>query len=186
MHSHQSSKALDKIIKKLGQDDSHSISVNGEIVYIPSPNLHALFLLRHASSHFAAEGITLRHLLDWAFFMEKHSKEVDWKWLMPIIDKYHMHDFLDSINAICVVDLGFDVSIFPSVQFLPDLKEKVLHDIINPKFQHEPPTKLLPRLSFKYRRWKANEWKRKLCFDESGLSNLMNGVCAHLLKPKTI
>ena len=186
VHSHQSSKALEKIFKELGKDDSHCVEVHGEKVYVPSPNLHALFLLRHAASHFAAEGITLRNLLDWAFFMEKHSKEVDWKWLMPIVDEYHMHDFFNCINAICVEELDFNVSIFPSVHFLPDLKDKVFKDILNPEFQHEPPAQLLSRLAFKYRRWKANEWKRMLCFDESGCSNFISGVLAHLIKPKTI
>lgn len=192
VHSHQSSKALEKIFKELGKDDSHFVELKststGSVtkVYVPSPNLHALFLLRHAASHFAAEGITLRNVLDWAFFMEKHSKEVDWEWLMPIIDKYHMREFFNCINAICVEDLGFSASIFPSVQFLPEIKEKVLNDIVNPEFQHVPPAQLLSRLTFKYRRWKANEWKRKLCYDESGFSNLISGVWAHLLKPKTI
>lgn len=186
VHSHQSSKSLEKVFKELGQDDSHSVDVFGEKVYIPSPNLHALFLLRHMASHFAAEGITLRQVLDWAFFVEKYSKKIEWNWLMPIIDEYHMHDFFNCINAICVEILGFEASIFPIVQFLPHLKDKVLDDIVNPKFQHEPPTQTYMRLLFKYRRWKANEWKRKLCFDESGLSNFISGVWAHLLKPSSI
>lgn len=200
VHSHQSSKELEKVFKELGSEANLNLDdnvdnvgkriqyvvVNGEKVYLPSPNLHALFLLRHAASHFAAEGITLRNVLDWAFFMEKYSKEVDWKWLMPIIQKYYMREFFNCINAICVEDLGFNASIFPSVQFLPELKEKVLNDIVSPEFQREPPAHMFPRLMFKYRRWKANEWKRKLCYDESGFSNLISGVWAHLLKPKTI
>lgn len=186
VHSHQSSKALERVFKELGKDDSNWVEIHGEKVYVPSPNLHALFLLRHAASHFAAEGVTLRHLIDWAFFIEKHSKEVDWKWLMQITDEYRMRDFFNCINAICVEDLGFSVSMFPSVQFIPNLKEKVLSDILEPEFQHEPPKQMFARLSFKYRRWKANEWKRKLCYDESGFSNFMSGVWAKMLKPKTI
>lgn len=200
VHSHQSSKELEKVFKELGSEANLNLDdnvdnvgkriqyvlLNGEKVYLPSPNLHALFLLRHAASHFAAEGITLRNVLDWAFFMEKHYHEVDWKWLMPIIDKYHMRYFFNCINDICVEDLGFNASTFPSVQFLPEIKEKVLNDIVNPEFQHEPPKQMLARLSFKYRRWKANDWKRKLCYDESRLSNLISGVWAHLLKPSSI
>ena len=200
IHSHQSSKALEKTLKELGDishtestDDTESagtriptVDLCGEKVYLPSPNLHALFLLRHVASHFASEGITLRNVLDWAFFLENHSKEVDWKWLMPIIDKYNMHDFLNCINAICVDDLGFSVSLFPSVQYLPHLKDKVLQDILVPEFQHEPPSQIFARLVFKYKRWRANEWKRNMCYDESGISNLISGVWAHLLKPKTI
>jgi hypothetical protein len=118
--------------------------------------------------------------------MEKHSKEVDWKWLMRVVDEYHMRDFFNCMNAICMEDLGFNASIFPSVQFLPDLKEKVLNDIMVPEFQHEPPAQIFARLVFKIKRWKAYEWKRKLCYDESALSLLVSGIWAHLLKPKTI
>lgn len=81
VHAHKSSAELEKIFKQLGQDDSHAVEVNGEKVYLPSPNLHALFLIRHMVSHFAAAEITLRQVLDWAFFVEKHTKEVDWVWL---------------------------------------------------------------------------------------------------------
>lgn len=200
VHAHQSNKELEKIFKVLGsevnlkENNNHksvgnqipSVDVCDEKVYLPSPDLHALFLLRHMASHFAAEGITLRNVLDWGFFMDNHSKEIDWKWLMPIIEEFHMHDFLNCINAICVEDLGFDTSIFPLIHFLPQLKDKVLDDIVNPKFQHNPPTQIYVRLWFKYRRWKANEWKRKLCYNENGLSDFISGVWAHLLKPSSI
>lgn len=76
-------------------------------------------------------------------------------------------------------------SVFRYGSFL-NIEEKVLNDIVNPEFQHEPPAQMSVRLVFKYRRWKANEWKRKMCYDESCLSNLISGVWAHLLKPKTI
>lgn len=77
VYSHKSSRELEKIFKELGLDDSHSVEVCGEKVYLPSPNLHALFLIRHMVSHFAAAEISLRLVLDWAFFVEKHTKELD-------------------------------------------------------------------------------------------------------------
>lgn len=55
-----------------------NVGVNGEKVYIPSPNLHALFLLRHSMSNFVSMGFQLRQFLDRAFFVEKHGKEGDW------------------------------------------------------------------------------------------------------------
>ena len=81
VHHQKSSASLEKKFKELGQDDSHFIDVCGERVYLPSPNLHALFLLKHMISHFAAAEITLRQVLDWGFFMKAHSKEVDWVWM---------------------------------------------------------------------------------------------------------
>lgn len=140
VHAHRSSAELEKVFKELGKDDSHFVEVKDAStgsayrVYLPSPNLHALFLIKHMVSHFAAAEISLRQVLDWAFFVEKHGKEVDWEWLQSMLDKYHMIEFFNLINAICVEDLGFAAGLFPTVQFLPSLKEKVLDDILQPEY----------------------------------------------------
>ena len=164
----------------------NELEMNGEKVYLPSPNLHALFLLRHMVSHFAASEINFRQVLDWAFFVEKHTKEVDWKWLLNLLDEYHMRDFCNCINAICVEDLGFDSKIFPEVQSLPELKERVLEDILDPEYGNSGPKKLIPRLAYKIKRWQGNAWKQKLCYSESRWSAFWSGVWAKMLKPASI
>ena len=152
VHAHRSSAELEKVFKELGQDDSHCVELNGEKIYLPSPNLHALFLIKHMVSHFAAAEITLRQVLDWAFFVEKHHEDVDWKWLDGMLEKYGMKDFVNCINGICVEDLGFDAGAFHEVKFLPELKEKVLNDILEPEYGASEPAGLIPRLAYKYRR----------------------------------
>lgn len=183
VYAHKSSRELEKIFKELGQDESHFVEVYGEKVYLPSPNLHALFLLRHMVSHFAAANITLRQVLDWAFFVEKHTKEIDWKWLVGLLEKYHMKDFYCCLNAICVEDLGFPVNMFPSVQFDPRLKGWVLEDILEPAFTAEEPNGIVRRLLYKYRRWQGNAWKQELCYDESRWSAFWLGIWAKVRKP---
>ena len=186
VHSRKLNIELEKIFKELGKDDSHFVELNGEKVYLPSPNLHALFLMRHLVAHFTSVSITLRQVLDWAFFVEKHTDEVDWNWLLCVIDKYHMRVFFNLINAICVEDLGFPADIFPEVRFLPELKERVLADILKPAYGTAEPASFLPRIIYKYRRWQGNAWKQKLCYSETRWSAFWSGVWAHLLKPKSI
>lgn len=185
VYDYKSSKDIEKILKELGQDDSFFTEVNGERVYLPSPNLHALFLIRHAASHFASTYITLRQVLDWAFFVQKHTNEIDWDWLKDILRKYHMMDFFNCINAICVEDLGFSSGIFPGVQFSPVLKEKVLRDILSPEFTIEEPNSFIPRLLYKYKRWYGNGWKQKLCYEDSRISGFLSNLWAHILKPSS-
>lgn len=186
VHAHKSSGELEKVFKELGQDDSRFVEVYGEKVYLPSPNLHVLFLMRHLANHFASADITIRQVLDWALFVQKHTKEIDWVWLVGILEKYHMMDFYNCINAICVENLGFPVSIFPQVHFAPILKERVLKEILDPKYSNNLPSTLLKRVLYKYRRWKANGWKRELCYNENGLSAFWTGVVSHLMKPSSI
>lgn len=186
IHHRKSSSELEKIFKELGSDDSEFKDVNGEKVYLPSPNLHALFLLRHMMEHFASTELTLRQLLDWVFFVKKHGKDVDWKWLERILDEFGMTPAYNIFNAICVEDIGFEASIFHQIQFSPILKDRVLNDILFPEFTGDTPKALLPRVLFKYRRWKANGWKNELCFKESMWSAFWSGVWGHILKPSQI
>ena len=110
VHHHKSNVELEKLFKELGQDDTHSVDVCGQKVYLPSPNLHALFLLKHTMSHFSTTHITLRQMLDWAFHVQAHSKEIDWPWLEGGMEEYHLTDFFNYLmvlpNAIALIALG--------------------------------------------------------------------------------
>ena len=207
VYHHKSHAKLEKIFKELGtfkvesgefSVDSQlkgcsvegckipSIEVYGEKVYLPSPNLHALFLLKHTMLHFVSGEITLRQLLDWAFFVERHTKDIDWGWLKKTLDEYGMMPLYQLFNAICVEDLGFSVHLFPSVQFNPSLKDKVLEEILMPDQVSYNKLGGIPRLINRFLRWKDSAWKHELCYKESMWSAFWYGVWGHLLKPKTI
>lgn len=186
IHHHKSNIELDRVFKELAADDTYYIDVFGERVCVPSPTFHAFFLMRHTMNHFSSSEITFRQLLDWAFFVEKHGNDVDWKWFMMEAEQFGMTRLFKVFNAICVEDLGFDASIFPQVQFDPMLKDKVLKEIIEPSFSGVEPKGVIRRVIFKYKRWKANSWKHELCYKESMWSAFWSGVWSHILKPKSI
>ena len=177
----------------MGEDDSHFFVLNGDAstgsaakVYLPSPNLHALFLLKHLMMHFASEGIMLRQVVDWGFFVEKHGKDVDWNYVLDVLDQFGMRQMFNTINAICVGDLGVDVAYFPTVQFDPKLKDRVLKEILAPKYSASVPKNIFSRIAFKVRRWRDNEWKHQHCYKDSMWSAFWSGVWNHLLKPSSI
>ena len=189
VYHHKSNAELEKVFKELGEDDSYCVKVNGSDVYMPSAKLHTLFLLKHMMNDFTSFSINLRQVMDWAFHIKKYGKEIDWDWMQSVIGKYHMTDFFNTINSICVENLGFDASLFPNfpnVQFNPFFKDMVLEDIINPKYSFEEPKYLIPRLIYKFKRWKGNSWKHELCYNESLWSAFWSGVWGHLLKPASI
>lgn len=186
VHHHKSNVEFEKILKQLGEDDSHFVVLNGEKVYLPSPNLHALFLLKHLMMHFASEGIMFRQVVDWGFFVEKHGKDIDWNYVLDVLDLFGMCQMFNIINAICVGDLGFDVAYFPTVQFDPKLKDRVMTEILAPEYSNHTPADFIKRVIFKIRRWKANAWKHQLCYKDSMWSAFWSGVWNHLLKPSSI
>lgn len=190
VHHHRSNAEYERILKKLGEDDSHFVELYGERVYLPSPDLHALFLLKHMMLHFASGEISMRQVLDWGFFVEKHGSEVDWQYVLDVLERFGMRELFDVFNAICVEDLGFAGSMFqvpgPTSEVDKALKERVLNEILSPEFVGETPSALIPRIAFKYRRWRANGWKHRLCYKESMWSAFWSGVWNHLMKPGSI
>ena len=207
VHHHKSNVELEAILKSLAHTDNtcfcHTDSTDSTDICLPSANFNALYLLRHAMSHFASTGMNMRQLLDWAFFVEKHGKEVDWEWLQSVLNKYGMLKMFDIMNSICVEDLGFNLveslgfsvrssssraeaeSQLKSVEFIK-LKGRVLSDIIEPEINEKSPKHVWKRVPFKYRRWKANAWKHELCFNDSMSSAFWAGVKNHLMKPASI
>ena len=186
VHHHKSNVELESILKDLGRDDRHYVQLNGEWICLPPPNLHALFLLRHTIGHFAAEHVSLRQILDWAFFVKAHKEEIDWKWLEKVVEQYGMTPIYQIINAICVEDLGFDSELFPEIKYYPFVKQRVLNEIINPEFGFGLPNGVVKRVIFKLRRWRGSSWKHKLCYRESMWSAFWSGIWSHVLKPKSI
>lgn len=186
IHYGHRNEEIETLLKEQAKDYSHSIEINGKKVYLPNANLHALFVLRHAMHNFAATEMTLRQVLDWAFLVEKHTKEINWPWLLGILKEYKMMDFFNIINAICIEDLGFSAHIFPPVQFLPGLKDRVLADIVSPEFSGEAPKNVFKRVLFKYRRWQANAWKQEICYGDNRFKSFIEGAWSHLLKPASI
>ena len=184
----KTNKKLEPILKELAMDDSNLVFINGVKVYLPSANFNALFLLRHLLMHFVACGINLRNILDWGFFWEKKGEDVDVEWLKCVLDDFKMSTFFGIINAICIDNLGFDSSIFPTALFTPELKNKVLKDTLSPEFDWTEVHRLslIPRLVFKYKRWKAGAWKRKLCYDENEWTSFFTSVWSHIEKPSSI
>ena len=183
---------MEKVFKELASDDTHYVELKdasaGSVtkVYLPSPNLHALFLLKHTMLHFVSGEISIRQLLDWAFFVKRHTKEIDWGWLEKILEEHGMMPLYQLFNAICVEDLGFSSQLFPCVQFNPSLKDRVLAEIITPDKVSYNELSAIPRLINRFLRWKDSAWKHELCYKESMWSAFWYGVWGHLLKPKTI
>lgn len=187
VHEHKHSAEHEALFKELGRDDSHFVDVGGEKVYLPSPNLSAVFLIRHLAYHFAAIPINLRQVLDWAYFMKKHTHEIDSNWLIATLERFHLINFYNCVCGICVEDLGFDADLFPALRIDSDMKKRVLDEILAKRSKEKVPNTLIGRVIYRCRKWRSNEWKQQLCwYDETRIGAFLRGVWSHLLKPSSI
>lgn len=72
----------------------------------PPVMFSALFCISHAQTHFLTEGITLRHILDWALFRKRHYDEIDWNRFETVCREYGMWQFAETFTRIGLFLLG--------------------------------------------------------------------------------
>ena len=187
IHSHASNREIDERLKRLAATQTgERIEVDGRPVFLPPPDLNALFLLRHSAVHFAAAEIGLRHVVDWALFVKKYAGGIDWAALERVAREQNMHRFLHSLNAICIDRLGVDSGIFPPFERDEELETRVLNDILCPEFpEPAPKDNIAGRLCWKLRRWWFNRWKHRIVYREGLFRTFFVQLKSHLMKPES-
>ncbi len=175
-----SSQKIEQQFKELASLSNPKIEIGNTKVFVPNNRLNALFLLRHMAGHFAAEGITLRHLLDWAFFLEKHHTDMDWRWISDTAKEYNMYLLMKCINRICIEVLGFSKAIFPADTISTNIKETKLTNKILKEIIDGPD--ICPGASITQRvvRWWKHRWKHHICYSDSLLSSFWTSMISNI------
>lgn len=182
----ESARELEKIIKNLATFDI-PLKIERGVIYLPSATLNVIFLLRHLGQHFAGAEATLRQVLDWAFFMQHESNNIDWNFVLPILKRSGIYRFFQQINAICVDYLGFSERLFPEIKREPDLETRIICDIMSPEFgEKKPEGNTFRVIYYKTMRFIANRWKRNVVFREGLVSQFLYGSIAHIRRYRTI
>jgi hypothetical protein len=169
------------IERKLKEIANTNLTNDTNVIY-PSTEFNGIYLLRHCAAHFASTEMTVRQVLDWGFFMEKHYKEINWKDYLPYIKKEGMYRFYNLLGLFCMIYLGFDASIFNGL-YEDELLERFSNEILSPEFKDKENGSLLHSLSVKPRRWWHNRWKNRLCYPDSAISEFTYGLWAKVMKP---
>ena len=183
VHAHRSNLSIETELKGRASDRNIECVVDGTRVLLPNPDFNALFLLKHAASHFASTRLSLRQVLDWLLFVRQCGAEVDWPWLYEILRKENMARFANSLAAIGVECFGMDPALFHEIEEDKALVQRVLGDILEPEFKESEKGDLLSALWVKSRRWWKNRWKHRICYSDSLVSSFLWSLHAKFLKP---
>lgn len=172
----KSSVVIDAKLKQLAEQ-SHECE---DGFYLPSSDFNAIFLIRHLGQHMAGDRATLRQLLDWGLFIDKHSDEINWKFISGYWKEMGIAEFAKCINSICVEHLGIEADKFHGeLSVNKELCNRLLNDILNPEFTMKCPNgSAFKTAVFKTRRFIANGWKRKLVYKEGLFELFVTGAFA--------
>ena len=78
-------------------------------IYYPSPQFHSLFIVLHMLQHFLYENITLRHMLDWAYFVNAEKDNIDWREFNLKCTEAGATRFVEALNHICTAHMGLNL-----------------------------------------------------------------------------
>lgn len=187
VHAHPSNREIERLLKRYAERPGERVEIEGAEVLLPGADFNALFLLRHAASHFAAQDIGLRHVVDWALFVARYHDRIDWPALVRTARKMNMHRFLGCLHAISTDCLGLDAAKVPALERDARLERRVLDDILHPEFSEPPPRRGIVRLTlYRTRRWWANRWKHRIVYREGLARTFLAQLRSHLMKPRSL
>ena len=75
----------------------------------PSADFNALFLIKHAQRHFIKDGICVRYLLDWAFFLKAESQNVNWDKVISMMEECRIWEFAKVMKRLCIKQHGMKI-----------------------------------------------------------------------------
>ena len=137
----------------------------------PTADFNALFLVKHAQRHFIKEGIRVRHLLDWAFFLKAESANVNWSKVIPMMTECRMLDFAQVMTSLCVGKFGMKIEI-EGLNGSSRMSDSVFKDILGdqPEMLHEKFIQKVGRILRRFYRM----WKFRSLADESYIRMIWN------------
>lgn len=123
--------ALHKYIVEAIGNGSKLKRLDGTEVYVLPVEAEGLFMLYHSLTHFLAEGINLRHFVDWACWIKANQDKVKWMEFYSLCKRFRLDGLVDVLNTIAVKNLGVelhDKSIFANSEFAERTIDSALFD----------------------------------------------------------
>lgn len=78
-------------------------AIDGSKLLYPNANFSVLMMLRHVQNHFLYEGVRLRLVLDWHFFMKKEKNNIDWESVTPAMKTMNIAQLAELLTQFCEV-----------------------------------------------------------------------------------
>lgn len=167
--NHRQNLLIDDELKLLAKEEGTSIKasflgndVNN--VYIMTPTMNAIFLMRHMSAHFGSESIALRMLYDWALFLKVHAKDVDWPRVKRIYDTSGMTEFVGIILEIIRTHLGANLCDVPVQPIANEKTERVWNSIVSPPEANPHKKNSLVYFVYETKTFIGNKWKHDIAY----------------------
>jgi len=161
-----------------------STPIDGTHLLRPCADFNALFLAAHSFGHFLTEGVKLRHILDWALFLNAEQENIDWKSFYEWCNRMHYTKFVDTLTAISTEYFGLEVK-NTLIHTQSDLRDKVLEDVLfgERSIHNTSASKFKKRLMI-IRNRLFGGWKYREVYEKSAVIDTVQMVLAFFIERK--
>lgn len=167
--NHRLNLVLDDELKKMAQEEGKTMKAtflddHVKNVYMMTPTMNAVFLMRHMSAHYVSESIPLRMLNDWILFLNHHAKDVDWKRVCDLYEKSGMTEFVGIVMELIRQHYHIE---FPDVPIAPVANEhtaKVWESIVFPPDINPHKKFSISYFVYETKTFLGNRWKHQIVY----------------------
>lgn len=167
--NHKHNLALDEELKKMAVEEGHDFKASFlgddiDNVYVMTPTMNALFLLRHMSAHFVSESIPLRMFYDWILFLRAHASEVDWNRVTALYDAAGMTKFVGIVQGTLKSHFGVVVNECPVKPLDGELVDKVWQSVVCPPQSNPHKKYTWGFFVYETKTFLGNRWKHQIVY----------------------
>ena len=130
--SHRCLRPLEEFLEQEALN-AKELVIGGYKVYVPTPQMNAVYLLCHMSSHFVYNGLLLKQVLDWAVFLRRHGASIDWDKVMQLAHKTGRFELFRAFNGIVVDHFEVPASVVPDWGRDLALEDRIWEDVLAPR-----------------------------------------------------
>ena len=168
VHAHRSSKRLEQYLKSLVHEVDNECQKTEDGWYMPSAELHAMFLLYHTAAHLSGAGMLLRQLVDWHLFAKKLDTAFDWDAFRQKTKEMGKDRFLVVMEHLC--EFCFDG--MKAYDDLSSMEKRVLDDMFT------------NHTNGGLRHLIKDQWKYRLCYSDNSVIDNITMLISHLVRPE--
>ena len=188
--NHRLNLVLDDELKKIAQEEGRSVKAtflddHFTNVYMMTPTMNAVFLIRHMSAHFVSESIPLRMMYDWILFLKHHAKDVDWERVIPLYEKSGMTEFVGIIAELIRQHFHIDLPDVPIVPVENEHTDKVWDSIVSPPGANPHNKYSIHYFVYETKTFFGNRWKHQIVYPGESYFLLFLHYVWSVIKRKT-
>lgn len=167
--NHRLNLVLDDELKKMAQEEGKSMKATFlddylTNVYIMTPTMNAIFLMRHMSAHYVSESIPLRMMNDWILFLKQYAKDVDWERVNLLYEKSGMTEFVGIIMELIRQHFHIEFPDVPIALVANDHTKMVWDSIVFPPGINPHKRYSISFFVYETKTFLGNRWKHQIVY----------------------